>query len=104
MSGNQENDGDGGEVRKLPQGYKVKKQSSSSIGMHNGRRSFGCSSQVELTNFLDLDGVKVISAYMPLFMQLLVVDVTRKTYDSLEKFTAKSLALTLKKVVVQRAF
>ncbi|XP_024973118.1 dynein light chain, cytoplasmic-like isoform X2 [Cynara cardunculus var. scolymus] len=61
------------------------------------RRSFGGSSQAELADFFACNGVKVVSADMPPYMQIHVVDVTRKTYDSLEKFTAKTLALTLKK-------
>ncbi|KAD6119345.1 hypothetical protein R6Q59_025386 [Mikania micrantha] len=86
------------EMKKLPKGYDVEKQSLSSIGMMRGRRrSFGSSSQAELTDFFACNGVKVVSADMPAYMQIHVVDVTRKTYDSLEKFTAKTLALTLKK-------
>ncbi|KAJ0777063.1 putative dynein ATPase [Helianthus annuus] len=85
------------EVKKLPKGYyDVEKP----IGMLRGRRrrrSFGSSSQAELTDFFACNGVKVVSADMPPYMQIHVVDVTRKTYDSLEKFTAKTLALTLKK-------
>nr|XP_018630589.1 dynein light chain, cytoplasmic-like [Nicotiana tomentosiformis] len=34
---------------------------------------------------------------MPLFMQIHDVNCARKTHDSLEKFTSKALALTLKK-------
>ncbi|KAE8670782.1 Dynein light chain LC6, flagellar outer arm [Hibiscus syriacus] len=34
---------------------------------------------------------------MPPFMQIHAVDCARKTHDSLEKFTSKALALTLKK-------
>lgn len=88
------------EMKKLGQGYDVKKQSLSlsSMGMIRGRRSsFGSSSQAELADFFACNGVKVVSADMPPYMQIHVVDVTRKTYDSLEKFTAKTLALTLKK-------
>ncbi|CAH1443037.1 unnamed protein product [Lactuca virosa] len=95
-SPNQEKSGD--EVKKLQQGYDITKQSLSSIGMGKGRRrSFGSSSQAELADFFACNGVKVVSADMPPYMQIHVVDVTRKTYDSLEKFTAKTLALTLKK-------
>ncbi|KAK9073219.1 hypothetical protein SSX86_007543 [Deinandra increscens subsp. villosa] len=85
-------------MEKLPKGYDTEKQSLSSIGMVRGRRrSFGGSSQAELTDFFACNGVKVVSADMPPYMQIHVVDVTRKTYDSLEKFTAKTLASTLKK-------
>ncbi|KAI3685026.1 hypothetical protein L6452_34257 [Arctium lappa] len=51
----------------------------------------------------DVDEVKkvtMVSADMPPYMQIHVVDVTRKTYDSLVKFATKTLALTLKKDMV----
>ncbi|KAL4583998.1 hypothetical protein LXL04_008586 [Taraxacum kok-saghyz] len=93
MPGNQEN------MRKLQQGYEIKKQSLPSIWMDRGRRrSFGCNSHVELADFMSFNGVKVVSADMPPFMQIHAVNITRKTYDSLEKFAAKTLALTLKKL------
>ncbi|KAL9434320.1 hypothetical protein AB3S75_029036 [Citrus x aurantiifolia] len=60
------------------------------------RRSF-CGSRVELGDVLASCGVKIVSVDMPPFMQIHAVDCARKTYDSLEKFTAKTLALTLKK-------
>ncbi|XP_071717360.1 uncharacterized protein [Rutidosis leptorrhynchoides] len=92
------------EIMKLPNGYDVKRQNlSSSNGTGviskglSRRRSFGSSSQAELADFFACNGVKVVSADMPPYMQIHVVDVTRKTYDSLEKFTAKTLASTLKK-------
>ncbi|KAF2297338.1 hypothetical protein GH714_021645 [Hevea brasiliensis] len=69
---------------------KVKKVSS------KGRRSFG-GSQVELADFLAHNGAKLVSVDMPPFMQIHAVDCARKTCDSLEKFTSKTLALTLKK-------
>lgn len=62
-----------------------------------GRRRSFCSSKTELADFLSCNGVKVVSADMPPFMQIHAVDFARKTYDSLEKFTAKTLASTLKK-------
>ncbi|GJT38919.1 SBP-like protein [Tanacetum coccineum] len=73
------------EMRKLKIGYGIR------------RRSFGSSLEDEVSEFLVFNGVKVVAADMPPFMQVHAVDVTRKTYDSLEKFTAKTLALTLKK-------
>ncbi|XP_018630589.2 uncharacterized protein [Nicotiana tomentosiformis] len=60
------------------------------------RKSF-CSSQIELADFFSCNGVKVVSVDMPLFMQIHDVNCARKTHDSLEKFTSKALALTLKK-------
>ncbi|KAI3733396.1 hypothetical protein L6452_12839 [Arctium lappa] len=101
MSKDEEKSGDDDEVKKLQVLYDVKKQQQSLLGMVKGgrrrRRSFGGSSQAELSNFFACNGVKVVSADMLPYMQIHVVDVTRKTYDSLEKFTAKTLALTLKK-------
>ncbi|XP_057474937.1 uncharacterized protein LOC130763027 [Actinidia eriantha] len=41
--------------------------------------------------------VKVVSVDMPPLMQAHAVDSARKAHDSLEKFTSKALALTLKK-------
>lgn len=61
------------------------------------RRSF-CDVQVELANFLLTNCAKVVSADMPPFMQIHVVGFARKIKDSLEKFTSKNLALSLKKV------
>ncbi|KAM7273040.1 hypothetical protein ACFE04_027704 [Oxalis oulophora] len=63
----------------------------------NRRKSFCGSSQIELVDVLANCGVKVVSADMPPFMQIHAVDCARKTVDSLEKFTSKTLALTLKK-------
>ncbi|KAK6920791.1 Dynein light chain, type 1/2 [Dillenia turbinata] len=61
-----------------------------------GRRSF-CDPHGELVNFLNTNGAKVMSVDMPPFMQLHAVDCARKALDSLEKFTSKTLAFTLKK-------
>ncbi|GMI99973.1 hypothetical protein HRI_003666500 [Hibiscus trionum] len=60
------------------------------------RRSLS-GSQVELGGILANCGVKIVSVDMPPFMQIHAVDCARKTHDSLEKFTSKALALTLKK-------
>lgn len=83
------------DVKELQEGYEMKRQSFSSRAV--GRRRSFCSSQAELANFLSFNGVKVVSVDMPPFMQIHAVDCARKTHDSLEKFTAKTLALTLKK-------
>ncbi|GKD88433.1 putative dynein light chain, type 1/2 [Tanacetum coccineum] len=85
------------EMSKVSHGYDLKKEAL--LLGRDRRRSFGSSSsKSELTDFFACNGVKVVSVDMPPYMQIHVVDVTRKTYDSLEKFTAKTLALTLKKV------
>ncbi|KAK3225925.1 hypothetical protein Dsin_005787 [Dipteronia sinensis] len=60
------------------------------------RRSLG-GAAVELSDVLASCGVKIVSVDMPPFMQIHAVDFARKTFDSLEKFTAKTLALTLKR-------
>ncbi|XP_012438704.1 uncharacterized protein LOC105764607 [Gossypium raimondii] len=69
------------------------KKASAPLGR---RRSLG-GSQVELGDILANCGVKIVSVDMPPFMQIHAVDCARKTHDSLEKFTSKALALTLKK-------
>ncbi|KAE8666032.1 Dynein light chain type 1 family protein, putative isoform 2 [Hibiscus syriacus] len=61
------------------------------------RRSLS-GSKVELSGVLANCGVKIVSVDMPPFVQMHAVDCARKTHDSLEKFTSKALALTLKKV------
>lgn len=76
-------------------GHDIMRRPSAPLGR---RRSF-CSSQVELAGFLASTGVKVVSVDMPPFMQIHAVDCARNAYDSLEKFTSKTLALTLKKVI-----
>lgn len=78
------------------QEIEVLKRPSVLVAAGGRRRSF-CSSKTELADFLSCNGVKVVSADMPPFMQIHAVDFARKTYDSLEKFTARTLASTLKK-------
>lgn len=74
-------------------------QEVKSVSVSLGRRRSFCGSQVELADVLANCGVKVVSVDMPPFMQIHAVDCARKTHDSLEKFTAKTLALSLKKVI-----
>ncbi|XP_057951738.1 uncharacterized protein LOC131146278 [Malania oleifera] len=69
---------------------------SLTVGGGRRRRSFD-SPQIELADFLSCNGVKVVSVDMPPFMQIHAVDCARKARDSLEKFTSKALACTLKK-------
>ena len=64
----------------------------------SGRRRSFYGSQIQLGDVFAKNGVKVVSADMPPFMQIHAVDCARKAHDSMEKFTSKSLALTLKKV------
>ncbi|XP_022768079.1 uncharacterized protein LOC111312252 [Durio zibethinus] len=81
------------EVKNLHEGHHDMKKASASL---RRRRSF-CGSQVELADILANCGVKIVSVDMPPFMQIHAVECARRTHDSLEKFTAKTLALTLKK-------
>ncbi|XWS51053.1 hypothetical protein CRYUN_Cryun12cG0143200 [Craigia yunnanensis] len=81
------------EMKNLHEGHHDMKKASASLGR---RRSF-CGSHVELADILANCGVKIVSVDMPPFMQIHAVDCARKTHDSLEKFTSKTLALTLKK-------
>ncbi|KAL0335679.1 UNVERIFIED_CONTAM: hypothetical protein Sradi_4779800 [Sesamum radiatum] len=53
---------------------------------------------VELHDFFSCSGVRVVAVDMNPYMQIHAVDCARKARDSLEKFTSKTLALTLKKV------
>lgn len=85
------------------QDYETRRLSSSSSSASLGgrRKSFCGSAQVQLYRLADVfasNGVKVVSVDMPPFMQIHAVECARKTCDSLEKFTSKTLALTLKKV------
>ncbi|KAJ6760604.1 DYNEIN LIGHT CHAIN [Salix purpurea] len=68
----------------------------SSVSLKGRRRSF-CGSQVELTDFLASNGAKIVSVDMPPFMQIHAIRCARNAYDSLEKFTSRTLASTLKK-------
>ncbi|KAL2465272.1 Uncharacterized protein Adt_41123 [Abeliophyllum distichum] len=82
------------QIKKFQQGFEITRQS---VSMNGGRRKSFCTSQAELADFFSCTGVKVVSVDMPPFMQIHAVDCARKTHDSLEKFTSKTLALTLKK-------
>ncbi|KAL8143929.1 hypothetical protein V2J09_016961 [Rumex salicifolius] len=62
-----------------------------------GRSRSLCDPKVELASFLVINGVKLVNADMPPFMQIHAVGCARKTCDSLEKFSSKALALSLKK-------
>uniref|UniRef100_A0A803M1E4 Dynein light chain n=2 Tax=Chenopodium quinoa TaxID=63459 RepID=A0A803M1E4_CHEQI len=74
----------------------VVKQPSLVVNGMDKRRSFS-DAKVELANFLVTNCAKVVSADMPPFMQIHAVGFARKIKDSLEKFTSKTLALSLKK-------
>ena len=63
------------------------------------RRVSFCGSHIELADVFASNGVKVLSVDMPPFMQIHAVEFARKTHDSLEKFTSKTLACAIKKVI-----
>ncbi|XP_061373512.1 uncharacterized protein LOC133315850 [Gastrolobium bilobum] len=75
----------------------VERNSVSLAPPSGGRRRSLCGSQVDLGYVFAVNGVKVVSADMPPFMQIHAVDFARKAFDSMEKFTSKTLAFTLKK-------
>lgn len=79
------------------QDWHESKRPSVSLAVRGGRRRSFCGSQFDLADILASNGVKVVSVDMPPFMQIHAVDCARKTHDSMEKFTSKTLALTLKK-------
>ncbi|KAL9243195.1 hypothetical protein vseg_017110 [Gypsophila vaccaria] len=56
-----------------------------------------CDSKVELSNFMLNNSAKLVAADMPPFIQIHAVGFARKIKDSLEKFSSKNLALSLKK-------
>lgn len=76
-----------------------RKKLAVSLSLSGGRRRSLCGSHVvDLADVFANNGVKVVSVDMPPFMQIHAVECARNTHDSLEKFTSKTLALTLKKV------
>lgn len=100
---NEKKDSDGGlHSRSLFEDVKVEKSSFPlvSVAPSGGRRRSFCGSQVDLGDVFAVNGVKVVSADMPPFMQIHAVDCARKAFDSMEKFTSKTLASTLKKVEI----
>ncbi|KAK7291668.1 hypothetical protein RIF29_06992 [Crotalaria pallida] len=69
-------------------------------GWEGRRRSFSVSEVDLLGDVFAINGAKMVSADMPPFMQIHAVDCARKAFDSMEKFTSKTLALSLKKVLL----
>lgn len=76
----------------------VVERMSVSLAPSGARRRSFCGSQVDLRHVFAINGAKMVSVDMPPFMQIHAVDCARKTLDSMEKFTSKTLALSLKKV------
>lgn len=66
-------------------------------GGGGGRRRSFCGSQTDLRDVFAINGAKMVSVDMPPFMQIHAVNCARKALDSMEKFTSKTLALSLKK-------
>ncbi|KAL5064725.1 hypothetical protein RYX36_026462 [Vicia faba] len=85
----------------VEEGDVVKERVSVSMGPSGGggggRRKSLCGSMVDLGDFFAINGAKMVSADMPPFMQIHAVDCARKAFDSMEKFTSKTLASSLKK-------
>ncbi|KAF5476905.1 hypothetical protein F2P56_003595 [Juglans regia] len=84
------------EPKDLLDGHDINRLSVS-LTLRGGRRRSFCGSQVELADIFAGSGVKVVAVDMPPFMQIHVTDCARKAYDSMEKFTSKTLACTIKK-------
>ncbi|KAK7347225.1 hypothetical protein VNO80_21752 [Phaseolus coccineus] len=66
-------------------------------GGGGGRRRSFCGSQTDLRDVFAINGAKMVSVDMPPFMQIHAVNCARNALDSMEKFTSKTLALSLKK-------
>ncbi|KZV34718.1 hypothetical protein F511_00620 [Dorcoceras hygrometricum] len=89
---------DSDQVKGFWKGFEGRRSSVSSLPLDNrGRRKSICGSQIELSGFFSCAGVRVVAVDMPPAVQIHAVNCARKTHDSLEKFTSKSLAFTLKK-------
>ncbi|KAF5476906.1 hypothetical protein F2P56_003596 [Juglans regia] len=86
------------EPKDLLDGHDINRLSVS-LTLRGGRRRSFCGSQVELADIFAGSGVKVVAVDMPPFMQIHVTDCARKAYDSMEKFTSKTLACTIKKEI-----
>ncbi|XP_061358862.1 uncharacterized protein LOC133303036 [Gastrolobium bilobum] len=81
----------------LVEEHDVSKRVSFSLAPSMGRRRSLCGSQIDLGDVFAINGAKMVSADMAPFMQIHAVDCARKAFDSMEKFTSKTLALSLKK-------
>lgn len=66
-----------------------------------GRRSVGNTAEMSVGPVTELLQVRVLVTDMPAFMQIHAFRCARQTYDSLEKFSSKQIALNLKKVTFQ---
>ncbi|KAK1434692.1 hypothetical protein QVD17_00441 [Tagetes erecta] len=62
-----------------------------------GRRSVGNTAEMSVGPVTELLQVRVLVTDMPAFMQIHAFRCARQTYDSLEKFSPKQIALNLKK-------
>ncbi|KAK4427214.1 Dynein light chain, cytoplasmic [Sesamum alatum] len=81
-------------VERFEQGFGVVGRPFVNVG--GIRKSFR-SPGVELHEFFSCSGVRVVAVDMNPYMQIHAVDCARKARDSLEKFTSKTLASTVKK-------
>lgn len=69
--------------------------------MVKGRKSVSCVETMDLETVASFLQVKVMVCDMPGFMQVHAFRCARRSYDSLEKFSSKYMALTIKKVLLQ---
>ncbi|KMT02907.1 hypothetical protein BVRB_8g194830 [Beta vulgaris subsp. vulgaris] len=65
--------------------------------VEKARESIGAKMENDMVSAIELLQVKVLVTDMPGFMQIQAFQCARKTYDSLEKFSAKHVAYNLKK-------
>ncbi|XP_027916393.1 uncharacterized protein LOC114175789 isoform X2 [Vigna unguiculata] len=70
---------------------------SVSLAPGGGRRRSFCGTQADLRDVFAINGAKMVSVDMPPFMQIHAVNCARNALDSMEKFTSKTLAFSLKK-------
>ncbi|KAF5802851.1 putative dynein ATPase [Helianthus annuus] len=72
-------------------------RNSISLMEFGGRRSVGNTAEMSVGPVAALLQVRVLVTDMPAFMQIHAFRCARQTYDSLEKFSPKQIALNLKK-------
>ncbi|KAG6573027.1 hypothetical protein SDJN02_24967, partial [Cucurbita argyrosperma subsp. argyrosperma] len=86
------------ELKGLQKGHRPDSMTPTvSLLRKGGRTKSFAASQVELADIFAKNGIKVVSVDMPPAMQIHAVDYARKAHDSMEKFTSKALALSLKR-------
>ncbi|KAK9669341.1 hypothetical protein RND81_13G124400 [Saponaria officinalis] len=89
----------GKEVKNVEKQGKKQEVNKQEVLVVNGveKKRLTSDAKVELGNFWLNNSAKLVAADMPPFIQIHAVGFARKIKDSLEKFTSKTLALSLKK-------